>query len=136
MSDRPTGHLWAVVDEWLKSTWHPPSQNQLAARLEISPSSLSDIKYGRVMPKPPVLRALAAELGVPYQRVLDAAMKDKRFLEDVPGLGVEPDSVEDLRRKIERNRDISESLRQELLTALDRDTTAAEPEPDVGRRTS
>lgn len=78
-SKQQPGHLWAIVQEWLDSLPYPPSQRKLAARLEVSPSSVSDWKYGTNFPAPDHLMRLAAEIGVPYERVLDAALKDRGY---------------------------------------------------------
>lgn len=71
-----TGHVWAVIQEWLDAQPYPPSQRKLAARIGVGHSTLTDWKYARTFPSPEDLRALAAEIGVPYERVLDAALKD------------------------------------------------------------
>lgn len=78
------GHLWALVQEWLDSMPYPPSQRKLASRIGISPSALSNWKYGEGFPDPEHLRALAAEIGVPYERVLDAVLRDRGYRSDPP----------------------------------------------------
>lgn len=77
--ERRPGHLWALVQEWMDSIPYPPSQRRLATRLDISPSALSDWKYGEGFPAPDALRRLAAEIGVPYERVLDAVLRDRGY---------------------------------------------------------
>jgi transcriptional regulator with XRE-family HTH domain len=76
------GTLWALVQEWMDSIPYPPSQRKLAARLGVSPSAVSDWKYGEGFPDPDSLHRLAAEIGVPYERVLDAVLKDRGYRED------------------------------------------------------
>lgn len=76
---RKPGRLWALVQEWMDSIPYPPSQRKLAQRLEVSPSALSDWKYGIGFPSPDSLHRLAAEIGVPYERVLDAALRDRGY---------------------------------------------------------
>lgn len=78
-SKQTPGHLWAIVQEWLDSMPYPPSQRKLAARLQVSASSVSDWKYGTNLPAPEHLRRLAEEIGVPYERILDAALKDRGY---------------------------------------------------------
>jgi transcriptional regulator with XRE-family HTH domain len=81
-NERKPGHLWAIVQEWLDSMPYPPSQRKLAARLEVSPATVSDWKYGVNFPAPDHLRRLAAELGVPHERVLDAVLRDQGYRMD------------------------------------------------------
>ncbi len=76
---RRPGLLWALIQEWMDSIPYPPSQRKLAARIEVSPSAVSDWKYGDGFPDPAALRRLAAEIGVPYERVLDAVLKDRGY---------------------------------------------------------
>lgn len=79
-SERTTGHVWALIQAWMDSIPYPPTQNKLAKRLEISASTLSDWKYRESFPADPErIQALADEIGVPYERVLDAFLKDHRY---------------------------------------------------------
>lgn len=82
-TDQP-GQLWRVIQEWMDSISYPPSQGKLADKIGISRSSMSDWKYGRVFPGPDALKALAAEIGVPYERVLDAALRDNGYRVEQP----------------------------------------------------
>lgn len=78
------GILWAIVQEWMDSIPYPPSQRKLASRLGVSASAVSDWKYGRGFPDPEHLKVLAAEIGVPYERVLDAVLRDRGYRIDPP----------------------------------------------------
>lgn len=78
MADQP-GHLWRVIQSWLDVVSFPPSQNKLAERLGVSGSALGDYKYGRHMPSPEFLEALAQVIAVPYETVLDAALRDAGY---------------------------------------------------------
>lgn len=78
-SEQRPGEVWALVQAWMDSIPYPPSQRKLAARIGISPSALSDWKYGRGFPDPSDLRRLAEEIGVPYERVLDAVLIDRGY---------------------------------------------------------
>jgi transcriptional regulator with XRE-family HTH domain len=79
MADHP-GHLWAVIQEWLDTfKYRPPSQNELAPKLGVSPSSLSDYKYARTMPPPEFVLRLSVEIQTPYERVLDAVLHDHGY---------------------------------------------------------
>lgn len=85
MTENRPGYLWAIIQEWLDSMPYPPSQRKLAARLGVSSSVVTDWKYGTGFPKPSALEALAAEMGVPYERVLDAVLKDRGYRRDRGG---------------------------------------------------
>lgn len=78
-SQRNTGRLWAIVQEWMDSIPYPPSQRKLAGRLGVSASAVTDWKYGEGFPEPVHLKALASEIGVPYERVLDAVLIDRGY---------------------------------------------------------
>lgn len=73
------GHLWTVIQSWLDAMTFPPSQAKLAEKLEVSASALSDYKYARHMPTGQTLRKLADVIQVPYEVVLDAALKDHDY---------------------------------------------------------
>lgn len=75
------GLLWALIQEWMDSIPYPPSQRRFAARIEVSPSALSDWKYRRGFPGPAALRRLASEIGVPYERALNAVLTDRGYRE-------------------------------------------------------
>lgn len=75
------GLVWELIQQWMDSIPYPPSQNKLAQRIDISASALSDWKYRRGFPEPAALKRLAAEIGVPYERVLDAVLKDRGYRE-------------------------------------------------------
>lgn len=73
------GHLWAIVQEWMDSMPYPPSQRRLAYRLDVSPTTVTGWKYGESFPSVANLKALAAEIGVPYERLLDAVLIDQGY---------------------------------------------------------
>lgn len=82
MTDRP-GHMWALVQEWLDTfTYRPPSQRELAPRLGVSNSTLGDYKYARHMPPPAFVVRLSREIQVPYEKVLDAVLRDRGYRGD------------------------------------------------------
>lgn len=64
----------------------PLTQVDLAARLGISPSLVRKWISGdnQTLPKVQLLRQLAAELNVPYQRVLTAALGDLGYVDAAP----------------------------------------------------
>ena len=79
-----TGRLWELIQSWMDSMAYPPSQRRLASRLGVSPTTVSDWKYGTGFPSPAKLHDLAAEIGVPYERVLDAVLRDRGYRDDPP----------------------------------------------------
>lgn len=79
MDDRRPGELWAIIQQWMDAMPYPPSQRQLAKRLGVSSSVLSDWKYGEGFPSPARLERLAAEMRVPYERVLNAVLIDRGY---------------------------------------------------------
>ncbi len=87
MTTEQTGQLWRLIQEWMDSIPYPPSQSKLAGRVNVSRSTMSDWKYCRGFPSPDRLKALAAEIGVPYERVLDAALRDRGYREDLSNRG-------------------------------------------------
>lgn len=78
MTQKP-GHLWAVIQEWIDDHHYAPTQRQLAKRIGVSHGSITEWKYARSFPGPRALERLAAEMRVPYERVLDAALKDAGY---------------------------------------------------------
>lgn len=76
-----TGYLWAVIQEWLDAQPYAPSQRKLAGRIGVGHSTITDWKYARTLPAVDDLKALAEELRVPYERVLDAALIDHGYRE-------------------------------------------------------
>lgn len=76
---RQTGELWALVQAWMDSMPYGASERQLANRIDIPKSTLSTWKYREGWPHPDALRRLAAEIGVPYEKVLDAVLKDRGY---------------------------------------------------------
>lgn len=77
----PPGHLWAVIQEWIDAQPYRVTQRQLAARIDVGHSTVTEWKYGRSWPSPEHLMALAVEIGVPYEKVLNAALIDHGYRE-------------------------------------------------------
>lgn len=79
MTDSP-GRVWALIRDWLDTfDYKPPSQNELAPRFGVSPSSLTDYKYARSMPPPAFVVLVAQETQVPYEKVLNAVLEDQGY---------------------------------------------------------
>lgn len=83
-NETPTGALWGLIQLWMDSMPYPPTQRQLARRLEVSPSALTDWKYGRGFPSPENVRKVATEIGTPYEKVLDAVLRDRGYRIETP----------------------------------------------------
>jgi uncharacterized protein YjcR len=77
--ERHTGEVWALIQQWMDAIPYPPSQAKLAGRVGVSPSTMSDWKYREGWPSPENMQALAAELGVPHERVLHAFLVDHGY---------------------------------------------------------
>lgn len=76
---RETGEVWALIQQWMDAIPYPPSQARLAGRIGVGKTTLSDWKYRESWPTPEHMEALAAELGVPYERVLHAFLVDHGY---------------------------------------------------------
>lgn len=77
--------LWNIVEEWRDSLEFPPSYRQIALRLGVSQSTFETWKTegaGREMPKRRNLLAISRLTGVPYRRVVDAAIEDVRLYDE------------------------------------------------------
>ncbi|QSR25561.1 hypothetical protein CFH99_07985 [Nocardioides aromaticivorans] len=73
------GALWGLIQAWMDSMRYPPTQRQLADRIGVSPSAVTDWKYGRGFPTPDNVQKIAAEISKPYETVLDAVLKDRGY---------------------------------------------------------
>lgn len=93
---KATGYLWAVIQEWLDAQPYPPSQRKVAERIGVGHSTITDWKYARTMPAVDDLKALAAELAVPYERVLNAALIDQGYREPPTGSDESPSRAADV----------------------------------------
>lgn len=78
---KETTHVWAVIQQWMDDQPFPPKPAQLAAKLKLSRSAVSQWKHGQSRPKPEHLRELARVMHVPYERLLTALMVDMGYLE-------------------------------------------------------
>lgn len=74
-----TSHTWGLIQDWLDAQpWHI-SQAQLAKKIGVSTSLVTDWKYGRSVPNPENLRELAAVIEVSPERLIDAMLKDEGY---------------------------------------------------------
>lgn len=68
-----TTEMWKLVQTWIDAQPWGVSQRQLAAKLEVAPSLVTDWKVGRSMPQPHHIQGLAAITGI-SDRVLSKAV--------------------------------------------------------------
>lgn len=81
MNDETTrpGALWALIQQWMDGLAYPPSARRLADRLGVSSSALNNWKYRRGFPTRAHIEAIADEIGVSYDRVLEAVLIDQGY---------------------------------------------------------
>ena len=73
------GHLWQVIQAWIDAQPYPPSQRRLAKAIGVSHGLITEWKYARAFAGPEALERLAREMRVPYEVVLDAALRDAGY---------------------------------------------------------
>lgn len=76
------GKLWALVEDWRDSLEFPPSYRQIAIRMGVSQSTFDSWKNPVEMPKRRSLLAISRVTGVPYRRVVDAAVEDTKLYDE------------------------------------------------------
>lgn len=76
-----TTHLWALIQEWQDSQEFRVSASQLAGKIGVTRSAMSQWKSGQAKPTPTNLRELARVTGVKYALLLDAVVHDMGYLE-------------------------------------------------------
>lgn len=75
------GLLWDIVQAHIDSSPYPPSYRQVARRLGITPTTLTNWRDPQDLPRQTNLRALATLTGVPYDDVLRAALTDTGYFD-------------------------------------------------------
>lgn len=85
MNTRQTTHLWAEIQDWMDHQLFRVSQAQLAERVGVERSAVSQWKLGQSRPKPEHLRELARLTGIPYDRLLLAVVRDMGYLDGEDG---------------------------------------------------
>lgn len=98
------GHLWGLVQAYIDRQPYPPSVRQIAGRIEVAPTTLTN--WGSSLTKMPSRRTLVAFAdlaGLPYERVLDAALRDAGYLPEAAAReAAEGESVTALQRRAAR----------------------------------
>src|SRR5690606_25544216 len=82
-----TTHLWALIQEWLDAQFFRVTQAQLAEKLGVRRSALSQWKLGQTRPTPEHLRELQRVTRIDYDRLLDALVRDMGYLDAEDGEG-------------------------------------------------
>lgn len=81
------GMLWDLIDGYRDRQEWPPSYRQIAGKIGVSPTALMNWRTISRLPESEHLRALSDLIGVPYSRVLDAALGDAGYYEQTGGEG-------------------------------------------------
>lgn len=76
------GKLWNLIEEWRDSMEYPPSYRQIAIRMGVSQSAFDTWKAPTEIPKRRNLLAISRVTGVPYRRVVDAAVEDTKLYDE------------------------------------------------------
>lgn len=92
-----TTHLWALIQEWLDAQFFRVTQAQLADKLGVRRSALSQWKLGQARPTPENLRELHRVTRIDYSRLLEALVRDMGYLdaEEVVGNAKHPAPMSD-----------------------------------------
>lgn len=76
------GKLWNIVEDWRDGMEFPPSYRQIAIRLGVSQSAFDAWKNPIQIPTRRSLLAISRLTGVPYRRVVDAAVEDTKLYDE------------------------------------------------------
>ena len=77
-----TTHLWGQIEQWLDQQMFRPTQAQMADRLGVTRSSVSQWKFGQARPTPQNLRDLARLTRIPYLALREAVMFDLGYTDE------------------------------------------------------
>jgi transcriptional regulator with XRE-family HTH domain len=75
------GMLWDLIQRHIDNAPYPPSERQVARRLEVSPNTLAHWRDLKRLPSRGNLQAIADLVGVRYSVVLEAALHDTGYHE-------------------------------------------------------
>ena len=76
------GKLWNIIEDYRDGLAFPPSYRQIAIRMGVSQSTFETWKNPTEMPKRRSLLAISRLTGVPYRRVVDAAVEDTKLYDE------------------------------------------------------
>lgn len=90
------GQLWDLVQRHIEEAMYKPSERQLAARLKVSPTTLTNWRERELkrLPTRENLEAIADLVGVRYSVVLEAALYDTGYHESLPSPTRSPSTIE------------------------------------------
>ncbi len=77
-----TTRLWLLIEAWLDAQMFRPTQSQLAGKLGVTRSAVSQWKHGQARPTPENLRDLADLTRIPYVDLRTAVIEDLGYLLD------------------------------------------------------
>lgn len=75
-----TTRLWMLIQQWLDAQLFHVSQAQLADKLGVTRSAVSQWKHGQARPTPANLRDIAALTRIPYVDLRTALVEDLGYL--------------------------------------------------------
>lgn len=75
------GKLWEILQRHIDASPYPPSERQVAAKLNVSPTTLGNWRDPKKLPSRENLQAIADLVGVRYSVVLEAALYDTGYHE-------------------------------------------------------
>lgn len=76
------GMLWDIIQKHIDEAQYPPSERQIARKLGVAPSVLTNWRELKRLPTRENLQAIADLVGVRYSVVLEAALRDTGYHED------------------------------------------------------
>jgi transcriptional regulator with XRE-family HTH domain len=83
------GRLYDIIDDYINRQTYPPSIRRLAKDLGVSPTTVTNWRNIKDLPRPEHLEAIARVTGVPVREVFYAAGVDAQYIiEDPPERGV------------------------------------------------
>lgn len=74
-----TTHVWALIQQWMDAQFFRVSQAQLAEKIGVSRSALSQWKTGQARPRPEHLRALHRATRIDYDLLVEAVVQDMGY---------------------------------------------------------
>ncbi len=87
------GRLYGLIQDHIDAQPYGVSARQIAAKLDVSPTTLANWREPTLLIEKAHLEAIARLTGVPYQRVLDALLEDIGYLHPGPTRQGEPDAA-------------------------------------------
>ena len=80
--------LWKLIQQWRDAQFFPVSQAQLADKLGVTRSAVSQWKLGQSRPTPANLRDLARLTRIPYEDLRIAVVEDLGYVQEEVGSDV------------------------------------------------